>query len=169
MDRWDLTVALHRPVNAGPVVLRGAEEYLVQQVVGLVAGDRPPLVHTVVRDPGTVTITFVDWAVGSPELAASLLAIGYRGELELRVLIARTPELFGWTVEVTANPSTPPPTPGADVDGDTGHVLGAADRFRAFPLPTLTGGDWADSDPTRAATIQHQARALAGAWSWPPR
>ena len=113
MDRWDLTVALHRPVIAGPVVLRGAEEYLVQQVVGLVAGDGPPLVHSVVRDPGTVTITFVDWAVGSPELAASLLAIGYRGELELRVLIARTPELFGWTVEVTATPSTPP-VPGAD-------------------------------------------------------
>ena len=86
----------------------------------------------------------------------------------------RTPGLFGWKAEVTATPSTPSPVPGwptaaittpvpgQDVDGDTGPVLGAADRFRAFPLPTLTDGDWADPDPGRAATIQHQARALAG-------
>jgi hypothetical protein len=172
MSRWDLTVTLRHPMTARPEAERRADEYLVEQVTAMVTGGGVPLVPCVVRDPGTFTITFADWAVGSPAWAASVITAGYRDELVS--LIARSPGLYGWKVEVTATPATPSPVPGwptaaitspvpgEDLDDDTAAVLGAADLFRAFPLPTLTHGHWADPDPARAATTQHQARALAG-------
>jgi hypothetical protein len=139
MTRWDLTLTLRHPMAAGPVVGRVAEEHRAdhwhsrrrQRAAGVERGPRP----------GTFTISFADWAVGSTPFAASLAATTYRNQLVS--LIGMTPALFAWKVEVTA---TPP-------------------RTRTRPRVAHRR----DHQPATLATPQRPSRvhSLAGRWADP--